>query len=131
MRLTVNFHLSEFACNDKDRTPVPPRFFDNVTALANDLQVIRDTINEPLIINSGYRTVNYNKSIGGANASQHLIANAADIRAKGLTPEQLKTVVENLIQQGKIGIRGIGIYDTFIHVDRRSSQVARWDERTK
>jgi hypothetical protein len=42
---------------------------------------------EPLIINSGYRSAAVNKAVGGAPTSNHLTGCAVDIRVAGL--EQL------------------------------------------
>lgn len=123
MQLTKNFHLSEFHC--RDGTKVPAELLPNVRELAANLQVIRDTIGEPLHVNSGYRTITYNRSIGGAPKSQHLKAKAGDITAKSYTPKQLAAVVERLIKARKINIKGIGLYPGFVHVDTRK-QYARW-----
>ena len=123
MKLQKNFNLSEFAC--KDGTPVPEKYIDNVKEVARNLQIIRDYIGEPIRINSAYRTPTYNKRIGGAKASQHLTASAADITCKSLTPKQLKAKVEKLIKEKKLTIGGIGLYPGFIHVDIRKVY-ARW-----
>ena len=40
--------------------------------------------NDPIIINSGYRSEAVNKSIGGAKGSNHLTGCAADIRVAGM-----------------------------------------------
>lgn len=123
-QLTKNFNLSEFHC--KDGTEVPFEFYDNVQELANNLQVLRDYLGEPLYISgSGYRTPEHNAAVGGAPESQHLTASAADISAKNKTPKQLAAVIEKLIKKGKLWFGGIGIYKGFIHVDIRKTK-ARW-----
>lgn len=123
MQLTKNFKLEEFNC--KDGTAVPDKYIPNVLRVARNLQVLRDQLAEPIHINSAYRTRSYNKSVGGASASQHLTANAADIRVKNKTPKQLSAIVESLITAGKLEFKGLGIYPTFIHVDCRQKK-ARW-----
>lgn len=124
MQLTKNFHVSEFAC--KDGSPVPPELIPNVKKLAEQLQVIRDTVGEPLYISSSYRTPSHNKAVGGAKNSQHLQAKAADISTKGKSPKQLARVIEKLIAEGKISIKGVGVYPGFVHIDIRSGKAARW-----
>lgn len=126
MKITKNFDLKEFACNDG--TPVPEILLPNVTELANNLQVIRDALGKPVHINSGYRTVDYNKKVGGVSNSQHVIAKAADITVSGLTPKEVHAVIEGLIAQGKVRQGGLGLYDTFVHYDVRGTK-ARWDFR--
>jgi uncharacterized protein YcbK (DUF882 family) len=123
MQLTKNFHLSEFAC--RDGTPVPKELMPNVKLLADNLQVLRDDIKEPLHLNSGYRTPQYNKKIGGAKNSQHPKAKAADLTAKSFTPKQLAARIEKLIAAGKMKQGGIGIYPGFVHYDVRGIK-ARW-----
>lgn len=124
MKLTKDFHLSEFDC--KDGTPVPDELFDNVQELAENLQVLRDYLDEPVnITGSGYRTPSHNKKVGGAKESQHLEAKAADISTKSKTPKQLAKVIEKLIAEGKMKQGGIGIYPGFVHYDIRGTK-ARW-----
>lgn len=123
MRLTENFNLIEFAC--KDGTQVPDNLICNVQTLAENLQVLRDHLGEPVRLNSGYRTPTYNKRIGGAKNSQHVLAKAADITVKSKTPRQLATIIEKLIAAGKMKQGGIGIYPGFTHYDVRGVK-ARW-----
>lgn len=124
MKLTENFSLHEFNC--KDGTPVPEQFYPNVKELANNLQIIRDYIKQPLLISgSGYRTKSHNAKVGGAPKSQHLTASAADITAKGYTPKELAVIIETLIEKGKVKQGGLGIYPSFVHYDIRGIK-ARW-----
>lgn len=123
MKLTKDFYLHEFYCNDG--TPVPEMFINNVKFLAFNLQVLRDEIKEPLHINSAYRTTLYNKKIGGKPMSQHLTASAADLTTKNISPKKLASIIEALIKAGKMKQGGIGIYPGFVHYDIRGTK-ARW-----
>lgn len=120
--LTKNFSLSEFACRDMKGTPVPKKYRANVQKLANNLQVLRDEIGEPIHVNSGYRTKAHNKKVGGKAGSYHLEAKAGDITAKSFTPKKLAAVVERLIKAGKMLQGGLGIYPGFIHYDTRGTK---------
>ena len=124
-KLTENFSLEEFQC--KDGSYIPNEYLPNVIQLAKNLQVLRDYINKPITINSGYRSPNYNASakVKGAKNSQHLLAKAADLRVEGMTPKELAKVIESLIKDGKMQQGGIGIYSTFVHYDIRGTK-ARW-----
>ena len=126
MKLTTNFNLSEFRC--KDGTDVPAELMPNVQKLANELQKLRDELGLPIKINSGYRTKTYNKKIGGATNSMHVQAKAADIVVTDITPTNLYKRIEKLIEEGKVNFKGVGVYDTFVHVDVRGRR-SRWDER--
>ena len=113
MQLSKNFKLSEFMCNDN--TP----FIKVNMELVYKLQKLRDIVNLGVRINSAYRTPEYNRKVGGANKSQHVLGNAADIVVFGYTPTQLSKIAE------QIGFDGIGIYNSFLHVDVRGHK-ARW-----
>lgn len=123
MQLTKDFNLIEFACHDG--TQVPPELIPNVQELANQLQVIRDHLGEPLRINSGYRSPAHNKAVGGKKNSYHMKAMAADLTTKNKTPKQLAALIEKLIAEKKIKQGGIGIYPGFCHYDCRGFK-ARW-----
>lgn len=124
MRLTENFTRQEFDC--KDGTPVPVQYYGNVRELAENLQVLRDYIEEPVMVTgSGYRTVTHNKKVGGAKASLHLTASGADINARNYSPAELAAVIERLITDGRMKQGGLGVYKGFVHYDIRGYR-ARW-----
>lgn len=121
--MVKNFSLVELAC--KDGTQVPKEFSGNAMILLENLQVLRDHLGEPVRINSGYRTPEYNKRIGGKPLSQHMKATAADITVKSKSPKQLAAIIEKLIAERKMKQGGIGIYAGFVHYDVRGKK-ARW-----
>ncbi len=108
------FNIEEFAC--KDGTQVPEEYYDNVQELMDNLDVLRDHLGYPIVINSGYRTAEYNKSVGGAKKSQHLTASAADIRLN-VTPSVVQKSIKKLMKDGDMKKGGLGIYSTFTHYD--------------
>ena len=59
----------------------------NLTNLTKWLEVLRERYGAPIIINSGYRSPQLNKKIGGVATSNHLTGCAVDIRVLGM--EQL------------------------------------------
>lgn len=113
--LSDHFKANEFACKDgTDTIFVSP---DLVTTL----EQIRKHFAAPVIINSGYRTETYNKKIGGATYSQHKYGTAADIVVKGVTPAEVAKYAETIMA----GLGGIGIYNSFTHIDVRKIK-SRW-----
>ncbi len=126
MKLTNNFNLSEFASHDG--APTPMDVLKNLQELANNLQVLRDYLNTPLKINSGYRSPAHNKAVGGAKFSQHVLGKAADISSNKYTPEQIHAAIPRLIKEGKMKEGGVGIYNSFVHYDWRGTP-NRWDLR--
>ena len=58
MKLTKNFSKREF--DSKDGYVMPLEVFKNVQKLAENLQVLRDELQAPITINSGYRSLKHN-----------------------------------------------------------------------
>lgn len=115
-KLSQNFQVKEFACNDgSDVIFISPE-------LVTILQAIRSHFNKPVTINSGYRTPEYNKKVGGAAQSQHCYGTAADIAVSGVSPKDVAAFAENLLS----GRGGIGIYARFTHIDVREVK-SRWN----
>ena len=59
--------------------------------------------------------------------SQHTLGKAADIASRNHTPHELYCIISNLIDAGKLDIKGMGLYKSFVHVDIREDY-ARWDK---
>lgn len=115
-QLSANFKVKEFACKDgSDPIFVAPK-------LVTVLQKIRNHFGKAVTINSAYRTPTHNKKVGGETYSQHQYGTAADIVVKGVHPKTVAAYVEKLLPN----TGGIGIYDTFVHVDVREVK-ARWN----
>lgn len=115
-KLSENFKVSEFKCNDGADVVL---ISDELVTL---LQNIRDHFGKAVVINSAYRTETYNKKVGGATHSQHILGTAADIVISGVSPLEVAQYAEYL--QPSSG--GIGVYTSFTHVDVRASR-SRWD----
>ncbi len=127
---SLHIDWTELACKDKDKTPYPSEYVADgrVIELVVMFEKIRTHFgSKPLIINSAYRTVPYNKSVGGAPDSQHLIGRALDIQPpKGLRVNEFYL---ELFQNSEFfGIKGLGKYKTFCHCDiRLTDKLVTWD----
>ena len=105
------------------RTDKENRAFEKLNPkLVKGLIHVSTAVGQKLKVTSGYRSPAYNKSVGGATGSQHLLGNAADVLIKGIGRRQLINAVESY-PDFKNG--GIGKYNSFIHMDVRN-YVARW-----
>ncbi len=108
-KLSANFKVSEFACHDgSDAVLIAPR-------LVMVLQSIRSHFGAAVTINSAYRTPQWNEKQGGAATSQHCYGTAADIVVTGQTPAQVAAFARQLMPDWG----GVGIYNTFTHIDVR------------
>lgn len=58
----------------------------------NVLDPVRDMVNTPIIITSGYRCPQVNRLVGGVDNSQHMSGCAADFHVMGFTPEMMYEV---------------------------------------
>lgn len=114
MNLSKNFKSDEFKChcNKCDGGKMSEAFIER-------LQKLRDLLNFPLVITSGYRCEAHNKSEGGHNTSMHMLGRAADISASN---GALKYAL--MCGAMTVGFKGIGIGKTFVHVDDRDDQTA-------
>ena len=56
----------------------------NLKRLCVWLEVLRDKVGHPIVINSGYRSQQLNRKVGGAPTSNHLTGCAVDIRTNGM-----------------------------------------------
>lgn len=112
VKLTRNFKSTEFDCKGKgccSKTPID-------IELMGYVQVIRNRFKKPVTINSGYRCQKHNKKVGGAKNSRHTQGMAADIVVKGVKPVEVAKFAET------IGVLGIGLYDSFVHIDTRTTK---------
>ncbi len=120
MKLTDNFSLQEF--QSKDGAEMPPEVAENISILADQLQFIREYVNSPIHINSGWRSKKHNKKVGGSKNSQHVKGKAADIVVTGMKAKDVANLVEYLMDNGYILEGGIGRYNTFTHYDTRGTK---------
>lgn len=122
--VSPHFRLSEFNCHNGVRVPTVA-----VPALVRLCRDVLEPIREVygvVFVTSGYRTVAYNRSIGGVPQSQHIYewgpeSVAADIIPAHGSPRAWAELANRLL--GRSG--GLGVYEKFIHVDNRATR-ARW-----
>ena len=93
------FSLSEFTTSDAairhqiDNSPGPSEINNIRHLVKHVLDPLRDDVDSPIIITSGYRCPRLNKFIGGSKNSQHCMGQAADIKAMGISPAELIKVI--------------------------------------
>jgi len=109
-----SFSPQEIACRGTGRLMVVPHALDK-------LQALRDMIGRPMIVNSGYRSPQHNRAVGGAKNSLHMQGIAFDVRMDNHDPADYIAAARD------VGFTAIGTYprQNFVHVDARGS-AASW-----
>lgn len=114
--ITGNFRRSEFACKCGCGADYINKDFVEL------LQIIRDYIDDTMIITSGVRCIDYNaRQKNSSPTSKHLIGIAADIAIPDSHTRYL--IISKAIE---LGIIGIGVGKNFVHLDYRRSGPRLW-----
>lgn len=101
MKLTENFALEEFTQSDTAlrlgiKNIASPTIIGHLKTLAEGLEQVRKVLGYPLFINSGYRSPELNKAVGGASSSAHVQGYAADFTCRKFgTTDEIVTVLKN------------------------------------
>lgn len=110
-QLSEHFKVKEFACKDGSDTILIDQ------QLVYYCEMIRQHFDKPININSGYRTPAHNaKTPDAASNSYHMYGKAADIKVSGI---EIQREVADYARS--IGVKGIGTYSTFVHIDTRTN----------
>lgn len=107
-----HFKVKEFACKDGSQVV----FIDSY--LVSILDILRNKIGKPVIINSGYRTPEWNKKCNGAKYSYHMRGMAADIRVNGMSAKEIANELNAIVPNEC----GIIVYDAWVHIDTRAKK---------
>lgn len=110
-QLQRHFIGAEMACKDGATE------YMYAPELMRILENIREHFGKPVIINSGYRTPEWNTKVGGAKNSYHMKGMAADIVVKGVNAKQVAEYASVIMQNG-----GVIRYTNFTHIDVRSQK---------
>ena len=116
-RLSDHFTAHEAAC------PCCGMLTVNRT-LVGCLERLREMCgNVPVRVTSWCRCKAWNELVGGVPASQHTLGRAVDIVVQGMDPIEVAEIANRI---GEFSHGGIGIYETFVHLDVRTTGPARW-----
>ena len=119
-RISKSFKYSEFTKSDTatrlhlNNAITDWEVRDNIKALVeNVLQPLRDAWGGPIFINSGYRSPEVNKAVGGVETSQHTKGMAADC---GCTDPY---ALAKLAKRMKLDYDQAIVYPSFLHLSYR------------
>lgn len=77
------------------------------------LQPLRDKVDKPVIITSGFRNSQVNKLVGGALTSQHTKGQAVDFNIKGMN---IAATIDFIKKSGIEYDQLINEYDKWVHI---------------
>lgn len=127
----------------KASSEIPEELYENAIPTLMVLQRMREELGFRISINSAYRNKEHNKKAGGSKTSLHMKFNAFDVRPTSNDKGEL-ALMHEWILKAKYDVlwngyavsqrhMGIGLYDTFLHIDSRGligyASPARWDYR--
>lgn len=122
------FSPEEIACRGTGMVLLDDRSIDAL----DRLDELRTRMGHPLIVNSGYRSPEHNRAVGGAARSKHMNGIAFDISMENVDPHRFEAEARAL------GFNGIGLYPpqkprgarNFIHIDTRTApwRGSQWGE---
>ena len=111
-KIATNFRAREFDCQGTGcctETKIDEKLVDY-------LQQIRTHFGKPVYL-TAYRCQKHNAATpNAASNSYHIYGRAADFHIDGVKPEEIAKYAES------IGVKGIGLYDTFVHIDTRETK---------
>lgn len=117
--MNLNFKISELTYSEtaniyKINNMPDIKSLDNMLELiCYCLQPIRDKLQKPMTITSGFRCSKVNNLVGGANNSQHAKGQAVDFIVKDMTPTQ---VVDFIKKTGIEFDQLINEYNKWTHI---------------
>ena len=102
----THFTFKELVKTDTgiDNIPDNMNVIHNLVRLSEFLQIIRNELHLPIIVNSGYRSKEVNESVGGVSSSYHCKGLAADIKCADM--DKLLTILHSHLMD----IDQLGIY---------------------
>jgi uncharacterized protein YcbK (DUF882 family) len=103
------FALSEFNCQETNENEMNPEFL-------RKLDLLREACGFPFVITSGFRSPNHTIERAKRKPGTHAQGIAADIKA--ISGAEKHKIIEQALA---LGLGGIGVARTFIHVDDRCS----------
>ena len=98
-----------------DNLPNDMNVIKNLVRLSEFLQTIRNELQLPIIVNSGYRSKEVNESVGGVSSSYHVKGLAADIKCSDM--DKLLTILHyHLMDIDQLGIYYNSTTQLWFHV---------------
>ena len=113
----THFTFTEMTKTDSglDNIPDDMNVIRNLVRLSEFLQIIRNELHLPIIVNSGYRSKEVNESVGGVLSSYHVKGLAADIKCADMD-KLLAVLHSHLMEIDQLGIYYNSTTQLWFHV---------------
>lgn len=125
--LSKHFDTKEFSCLCKYESCKEQKISKS---LISKLELVRDEVDSPLRITSGFRCAEHQEYLRGAGVSTvvakkstHEKGDAADVQIVSDKADKMDTLLGALEKEFK----AIGLAKTFYHVDLRDDKKRRWN----
>lgn len=122
MKLGKYFTLEELTVTNSshDNTPNRAQILSLSELVKNVLDPVREEIGMPIKVNSGFRSFEVNKSIGGALTSQHTKGEAADLDCSD-NAKLFNLIHDNLVFDQLIWEGGDDKQPAWVHVSYKTT----------
>ena len=115
-QLSEHFSLEELTITSHREFENVPNAdqINNLERLAELLEQVKKIVgNKPIMVNSGFRSLQVNNAVGSKPTSQHCLGCAADIRVPGMTPDEVVQAIRSSnIQYDQL----IREFDSWTHI---------------
>ena len=113
----THFTFTEMTKTDSglDNMPNDMNVIHNLVRLSEFLQIIRNELHLPIIVNSGYRSKEVNEAVGGVLSSYHVKGLAADIKCADMD-KLLAVLHSHLMEIDQLGIYYNSTTQLWFHV---------------
>ena len=103
--MITHFTFTEMTKTDSglDNIPNDMNVIRNLVRLSEFLQIIRNELHLPIIVNSGYRSKEVNEAVGGVLSSYHVKGLAADVKCADMD-KLLAVLHSHLMEIDQLGI---------------------------
>lgn len=118
------FNTREFSCQCKNSDCVEQKV---AIELVNKLTELREAIQEPLTITSGYRCEKHQQALRTQGVNTVVAKKSTHELGEGVDVKPTRLTIKNLEGMAAKYFKAIGIAKTFLHLDLRNDKIRRWN----
>lgn len=120
LNLSTNFTLKEATNSDKAKelkilNIAPAAVVYTMRQVAEYMEILREAIQSPILINSWYRCPAVNKAVGSKDTSQHMVGEAVDFKSPAYgTPLDICRAI--IAQQNQLPFDQLILEHSWVHI---------------